>query len=223
MTEHIYSIAYFIKKILFPSKCLVCKKGTDTLCVNCLATLTKIPRVLKRENCTEITFFHYQQKSIAKIIWELKYKNNRELRQKIMHYIALDLQKELSYVLPNVPNIYCISIPKTKNDAKKRDFDHGYLLVQEFQKYLPYQSELLKDYLLKKSTLRQVEHTKRADRIEKIKNTIIPTQKFTLLQKTLFPLIIVDDVTTTGATRDEMIRVLKPKFAGPIIFIALAH
>ncbi len=56
-----------------------------------------------------------------------------------------------------------------------------------------------------------------------MKGAITPTKKLEAFGQTNDPLIIIDDVITTGATRDEMIKVLKKYFTGNILFITLAH
>ncbi len=220
-----FSIQYFLKKILFPEACVVCKKSPDILCNPCLHNLTIVPRIQKIGAYAQLTFFHYADKKIAKIIWELKYKNNRELRKLIIDYLKSSLNQELLYLIPDTQtHVYYISTPKTQRDTvKKRDFDHALLLTQAIQKTLPYPSTLLVDCIHKNTTKRQVEHTTRTERIQHMHNTCSPRDTLKTLGQHTDPLIIIDDVTTTGATRDEMIRVLKKNFTGKIIFIALAH
>lgn len=219
-----YSIAYLFKKILFPVHCIVCKKGDRVLCPYCKDQIQVTTRILKHPRCTEMTFLQYQHKSVARIIWELKYKNNRALRAQIVAYLTPTLLHEIAYLLPDTKTpIYCISVPKTKYDQKKRDFDHGELLMREFAKHIPYPYTLVTRCLIKENKKRQVEHTHRVDRISAAKNSVQTTPRLGRFAGTPSPLLIFDDVTTTGATRDEMIRVLKQTFIGPIIFIALAH
>lgn len=219
-----YSIQYIFKKILFPQQCIVCKRSTP-LCKTCAQSLVHTPRVYTEKKYTEITLLEYRNKYVSQIIWELKYKNNQSVREIIVQATTSRLIKELNYILPkNTTRLHCVSVPKNKTDTvKKRDFDHGFLLAKEYARTLPYNVSLLTGYLSKNTNQRQVEHTTRHDRTLHIKNSIIPTEKMQKIQKTDIPLIIIDDVTTTGATRDEMMRVMKHIYTGPIIFIALAH
>ncbi len=219
-----YSIQYLFKKILFPTHCIVCKKGSESLCHRCMQNLHITMRVIKLPHCTEITFLQYQHPSVAKIIWELKYKNNHELRTQIVQFLAPYAKKEIDYILQRPTDFICIAVPKTTYDhTKKRDFDHAHQLAHMWKQVLPYTITIPYGYLVKKSHKRQVEHIKRSDRITAAKNSIQSTSVLQKCMPTNTPLCIIDDVTTTGATRDEMIRVLKPFFTGPIIFLALAH
>ncbi len=219
-----YSIQYIFKKILFPQHCIVCKRN-DPLCDSCAQSLIGIPHIHREKKYTEITLLPYKNRNVSNIIWELKYKNNQALRKKIVLATRTILNKELSLILPQQTNhVHCISVPKNKTDTlKQRDFDHGLLLTKEYAKQLPYNVSILTGYLSKETTHRQVEHTKRRDRIHHIKNSITQTEKMKNVPKTNIPLIIIDDVTTTGATRDEMIRVMHYTYTGTIVFIALAH
>lgn len=219
-----YSIQHFFKKILFPEQCLVCKRH-GPLCPSCAQSLVGIPRIHTEKKYSEITLLEYKNKYVSRIIWELKYKNNQSIREVIVSETLPLLIKELRFLLPHkTTHIHCVSVPKNKKDPiKKRDFDHGYLLLSEYAKGLPYHVSLLRHYIEKDTAHRQVEHTNRTARIAHIRNSIHPTEKMKKQQKTQIPLLIIDDVTTTGATRNEMIRVMRHRYRGPIIFVALAH
>jgi predicted amidophosphoribosyltransferase len=133
-------------------------------------------------------------------------------------------QKEINYILHNQTHITYIAVPKTKYDhTKNRDFDHAYLLAKKWQALLAYPGNVLDGCLIKTNYIRQVEHRSRHDRIAQARNSIQATDILLSRKPTSDTLCIIDDVTTTGATRDEMIRVLRPFFTGRIIFLALAH
>ncbi len=221
-----YSIHYILKKILFPRSCIGCTTPDYILCSRCLNLLPISYQVRTHTDHKEIHIFPYTHKKIVKIIWELKYKNNIELRDILFSRIGPILKKHIDTHIKEIKNgIFLISVPKIKNDAlKKRDFDHGKLLVQALLPYLlDHTSTVLEGYLIKHDISRQATQKKRTERIKNMKGAISPTNKLLVLKPTQHPLIIIDDVTTTGATRNEMIRVLKPYFSGDILFIALAH
>lgn len=221
-----YSIHYIIKKILFPRSCLGCNTPDSVLCASCLALLPLSLKVRTHKDHRELHVFPYTHKKIAKIIWELKYKNNTELREILFSRIGPILKKEIGAWLGIQPTtLFLISVPKIKNDTlKNRDFDHGKLLAQAL---IPYLTDthvtLLDGYLLKKDTARQATQKNRTARLKSMKEALSPTDRLLSFKPTQSPLIIIDDVTTTGATREEMIRVLKKSFQGEILFIALAH
>lgn len=221
------SIAQIIKKILFPRKCLGCGAHDTILCSSCLSLLPLRETVVFKQNqdYTEITLFPYSHKIVAKIIWELKYKNNTDLRRMLFERIGPRLELLIKRITPHSPHgLSIISVPKTGHDSKHRDFDHGFLLARALSPYLvSTQTEVLEGYLVKQGGKRQATLKHKHARLEAVKGTLVPTDRLRSRLAQDATLVIIDDVTTTGGTRDEMIRVLRPFFTGVIIFIALAH
>ncbi len=221
-----YSIYHILKKILFPKSCISCGNAGSAFCQACLMQIPIKPVLLHTKSHIEIHIFPYSHKKISKIIWELKYKNNTELRAIICRHIGPGIQELLKrhMGLTGGP-VSVISVPKTSHTRfQKRDFDHGQLLARAFIPYLQsYSVTLLTNTLIKKNFIRQASLKKRSARIKAIRGSIITSSSFRKHAPTHTPLIIIDDVTTTGATRDEMIKILKPYFLGKIVFIALAH
>lgn len=221
-----YSIYHILKKILFPQSCLGCGNAGSAFCQACLTQIPLKPRLLHTKSHIEIHIFPYVHKKISKIIWELKYKNNTELRAIICKHIGEDIQDLLKqHMGPANGLVSIVSVPKTSYvQLRKRDFDHGLLLVRALIPYLQsYTVTVLTDVLIKKNSIRQASLKNRSERIKAMRGSIVPSPSFRNSKPVRTPLIIIDDVTTTGATRDEMIKVLKPYFLGPIVFIALAH
>jgi predicted amidophosphoribosyltransferase len=214
-----YSIHHFIKKILFKNNCIICNTKNEIICQKCINNLPFNIQTINKAKYTWINIFPYHHKNIKKIIWELKYKNNTTLRKVIFREIF----KKIKLDFRN--KVYIISVPKSKKDGlKERDFDHGLLLAKELKENVKdniVDIILLKDILIKDSP-RQVEQKDRISRLNLIRNNI-KLNKNLNINKIYGTLIIIDDVVTTGSTRDEMVRILSKIFLGKIIFISIAH
>ncbi len=223
-----YSIHYIIKKILFPRHCVGCHKTGQALCSDCLALLPFLTKIYQKNNHIEILLLPYNHKKVTPIIWEMKYKNNTDIRKVLFSRINKELNLPMRTLLKNADTVCVISVPKTKKDGiKNRDFDHGFLLAQAFIPCIENCSVqkifLLENMLTKKDIVRQATQKSKTLRIKGIHGSIEPTAHLKNKAPVSTPLIIIDDVMTTGATRDEMIRVLRKYFIGKIIFVAIAH
>lgn len=217
-----YSIHHFFKKILFPEKCIACQKDGYTLCDDCITVLPLTDTIRHHDHYSEYTLFPYHHKIIKQIIWELKYKNNRALRN-ILCKLAYTRAKK--YMSPKRP-VYLFSIPKSiHTDTKHRDFDHGYLLVKDFSQHLAPKEDIhiLTHCFMKTTTQRQASQHTRHERLTSIKGQIKESRHVAQYKNVTDPVIIIDDVVTTGATRDEMIKMVRKHFIGYILFITLAH
>lgn len=217
-----YSIHHFLKKILFPERCISCKKDGACLCDECARLLPYTNILRHHTHFTEYILFPYHHAIIKSIIWELKYKNNQALRKKI---IAL-LYTQVKTYLPKTSAIYLFSIPKSiYTDTKHRDFDHGLLLASEFKKQIDRETrvQMITDCFIKTTTQRQAVRKNRRERLESIKGKISATKRLQSYVNGDYPIVIIDDVVTTGGTRDEMVHAVRRYFSGPILFIALAH
>lgn len=217
-----YSIHHFFKKILFPERCIVCKKDGAPVCDPCIKLLPYTDTIRHHAHYSEYTLFPYHHKVIKHIIWELKYKNNISLRTRICEILYVHTQR----YLPTGNPVYLFAIPKSVyTDSKHRDFDHGFLLASAFKTQIEKHTQisLITDCFIKTTVHRQAAQKTRTERLKSIKGHIIETPRAKKYHRVVNPVIIIDDVVTTGGTRDEMIKMVQKHFTGPIIFIALAH
>ena len=217
-----YSIHHFLKKILFPEKCISCQKDGFVVCSDCIKILPTTNTIRHHQHYSEYILFPYHHKLIKQIIWELKYKNNQALRTRICELLYTHTKKHISAQRP----LYLFSVPKSiYTDTKHRDFDHGYLLVKEFYRHIEPTKDvhILTHCFVKTTTERQASKHTRQERLASIRGQIKSTPHAARYKKISHPVIIIDDVVTTGGTRDEMIKMVRKHFVGPILFVTLAH
>lgn len=111
-------------------------------------------------------------------------------------------------------------IPLTKKRFRERGFNQSEILAKEIEKQNP---ELFKTKnLLKKirETEPQAKIKQRTKRLQNLKGAFVLGSKEGLTDKTV---VLVDDITTTGATLREAKRVLKEAGFKKIFAVTIGH
>lgn len=166
----------------------------------------------------------YKNSLVKKAIWSLKFKNNQQLAKLFAEIIYDNLVEELSNLnlTINFNDPILITVPLSRQRYRERGYNQVELIAKEITKidqnnFLEYKKGVLKKI---KNTLPQ-SHTK--NKVERMKNlqgcfkvanpTVIKNQN----------IILLDDVTTTGATLAEAVKTLKSAKPKQIICITFAH
>jgi ComF family protein len=207
-----------ILNILLPVNCVSCTRPGDLICQECLL---KIPKPFEQINEWTISVFRYKHSTTRKIVWNLKYRNS--------HYIAKDIAPFLHDHLIDFLGekmsteneaILLTPIPLTKKRFRERGFNQSEILAKEIEKQNP---ELFKTKnLLKKirETEPQAKIKQRTKRLQNLKGAFVLGSKEGLTDKTV---VLVDDITTTGATLREAKRVLKEAGFKKIFAVTIGH
>ncbi|MBQ2644583.1 ComF family protein [bacterium] len=138
----------------------------------------------------------YYKDNIQKLIRAVKYHNQKELAKyqaKIMHnyWKAISANKNIYTVIP-VPMFY--------SKARKRNYNHMDLVCEEFCK--------LTEYRLDKDSVIRIRETAPQYKLSKPEREKNLKNAFQLKKIIKEPVLIMDDITTTGSTLKEIIRVL---------------
>lgn len=223
------AIKNFLLDLFFPKKCLNCGKSGTYICNDCLnkIELAKnnrcpfcekiVPESLICQKCRE-------RHSLDRLIWATPYSNPliKELIKIFKYHYIKELARPLahllltqcgSYDLPH--NAIVVPIPLHERRLKERDFNQAELLAKEVAKHysLPLETGVLKR---KRVVLPQAQIKDHKTRKTNIKGIFEIDPKFTkkcvaenknLLKNKI--IILIDDVTTTGATLSEAAKVLK--------------
>lgn len=217
--------------ILFPKKCLRCEAWDTYLCTNCSKSiiLNKHQRCIicqkpslhgfTHPSCTNtispnrlITIFDYNQSLVSKIINTAKSKHAQELIEDFSDYA---LQK-VKIIHPLFHTFTISSIPITKSDKRHKGFNHSEIIAQATSRHLT----LPIDNLLQKiKRTKPQKSLNKKDRNYNLKNSLQLRSPKCLPSHVL----LVDDVTTTGATFLEASKVLKKAGVMTIWCLALAQ
>jgi ComF family protein len=213
-----------ILDIVFPVKCILCgKTGTD-LCLNCL----KDSPSAERESAKWIfPLYDYRHPVIKKSLWLLKYKGKKRLVSIFAEILYEKILEELSdlSIMENFYNAILIPIPLSFKRYHERGYNQAELICRELIKInnLRHGVDLkLENNILIKS--KNTEHQARIkDRRARLKNL---SGSFAVKNEGLIKnknIILIDDITTTGATLNEARKVLKQAGARKVIAFTVAH
>ncbi len=165
----------------------------------------------------------YQHPKVKKLIRYLKNHNDFLLKKEIAEEMKsilinyLSEQQQFSYF----KNPIVISVPISHKRFRERGFNQTHLLAKYLAKEINgvYQKNIIKKHT---TTRKQALIQNRQKRFENIKGVFsAQSQKKHLIKNQDF--IIVDDLTTTGATLTEIRKVLKKHGARNVIAITIAH
>lgn len=164
--------------------------------------------------------YDYGNPLVSHAVWNLKYRHQGQeaklLAFKANEFISEIVSEHLQSEKPET--IILVPVPQYKKKTEKRGFNQSEVIASWTTKVLP--DSKIENILEKiKETLPQSHISDKKQRMRNISNTIRTTKQ--LDEKSIY--IVIDDVTTTGATFLEATRALKSAGARNILCIALAH
>ncbi|MBR2525513.1 ComF family protein [bacterium] len=197
---------------IYKKKCYFCGNSKESLkmCSKCYDKMTFTPinanRIILGVN---IYTCGYYKDIMQKLIRGVKYHNQKELAFYQARFMWEYWQK-----LNLKGDFTVIPVPLSDKRKKKRKYNHMELVADEFCKLsgYAYDFELIKRI---KDTKPQY-NLKRKDRMENLKNA------FKVTKTTDKPILIIDDICTTGSTFESMITELHKKGVYNITCLATA-
>jgi competence protein ComFC len=212
MINNIFSkCSAFIIGILFPSYCYVCKKENIQLCDHCLQHFT---RAIDTPSPCITSIYSFKDPHIKKIIHAIKYFHRKDLIVPFAKIISSKIQKEKDYT-----SYTLIPIPMPVFRKYVRGYNHTEALAQHISKEI---SLTLHTKILRRSHLvskkRQVLAKSRKERLRNQHNAFTVTSSVQGMN-----IILLDDVSTTGATLLEARKILLEKGASRVIAYTIAH
>jgi len=211
--------------VVFPQKCLGCKKEGFAFCPRCRG---RIPWLTSPQSFDTISVWQYEHPSLQKALWKLKYRGKKELAHdlaesmydKILETIAEnDLFSDPS---GNMAEKYLVvPIPIHTNRKKERGYNQSELLARELALFDTSLFLLETGVLFKtKETKSQVSVINREKRLRNIRGSFGVRNSEKIRGKNI---LVVDDITTTGATLAEARKVLLLAGAKTVICVTVAH
>ncbi|HCC06504.1 TPA: hypothetical protein DEP94_04110 [Candidatus Nomurabacteria bacterium] len=222
-----WTIKNYLAKILgylFPSCCYICKKEGETICDKCIKTFPKNIDILPQYI---ISVFSFRDEKIKNIIHAIKYYHRKDLIKPLARELAKKIQdegyaKQESNELTNnqlliTNNCVLIPIPMPTIRKYMRGYNQSELIAKEISEILsiPMNTKLL---VRSRNTKRQV---KTFNKAERMKNQC---HSFKIIgDVSNLNIILIDDVTTTGATISEARNILLEHKAREVQAITIAH
>lgn len=217
-------ILHTFLELLFPARCVACGVSGSPLCHDCLKDVPKVPEI---ENPSISALYSYRHPAMKKALWALKYRNNRTLAEifgaSIYEYL-LEHAYELTAFSSAEPNVkpVIVPIPISKKRLRERGFNQSEKIIEALKMLDESGSFVFDSTILYKTkeTPPQASIKERTARLENTRGCFAVRNHEKIKNKVV---IVVDDITTTGATLREAIAALENAGAAKAIGVAIAH
>lgn len=213
----------FLNKVLdfiFPNYCLSCKESGKYICRECLSDL---PRADISEHDFITSIFNYRNKTMKNLIWLLKYRGRLEIAGILAEAMYENFLEELNdlKIFNKFIDPILIPIPISTRRLKERGFNQAEVLARKLSTFTEENLEVLNNVLFK--PIDTTPQAKIKDRKMRLKNA---KGCFGIKNAELIKgrnIIIIDDVSTTGATIIEAKKVLEKSGARHVVALTVAH
>lgn len=203
-------IVSFLINIIFPEKCLSCGQAEKYICPACFDKIFEPETQTLAPLNMLISAGAYANPVLKKILRQFKFRRGRALKNDLADLML----KAAGFQLAAGSQI--LAIPMAAKRKRERGFNQAELLA----KTLAAKTNLaFADGLIKiKTTKPQAEIKIRKERLENVKNAFGLKPGF----KPAETVILIDDISTTGATLSEAARILKKAGAKKVIGLVVA-
>ncbi len=221
-------INYFFKKIVdvfFPDTCVGCGLKDSLLCDVCKKRLLSASSA---EHSFITSIFSYKDPFVKRLIWLLKYKNAKRVTGIFAPYIASSMLEFLGEekLFIGESEILLVPIPLSRKRYKKRGYNQSEVLAREIERILSKENSLknirteTKLVSKIKDTIPQAGIKKRSIRLSN-QNDCFEILPHSLSRKEI--ILLVDDVTTTGATLSVIRKILQKEGFRKVYAFTIAH
>ncbi len=210
-----------ILDIFFPRTCIGCSNQRTLLCVRCLS---KIPSAPPTEHSFIRGVFDYHHPLIKDAVWRLKYKHVQGFAEVFAEKLYEEIIGELGDNLDAAPKetFLLIPVPLHKKRLSERGYNQSELIARAIIAYdQAHTFELAPDILVRiHATAPQARSQKRTARIANLRGAFACTDPSYVRGRIV---ILIDDVTTTGATLLEAKRALIAAKPRKVLAFTVAH
>jgi competence protein ComFC len=217
----------FFLDFLFPAKCISCSREGAYFCTKCRSAL---PAESKTSNGA-ISLWNYENEKVREAIRELKYRGKKavahDLAASLYEKLLEVVSEDLAYCDPlgeqnsDDRKYFLVPVPMHKKRLHSRGYNHAELLAKEIFLLDMETFGFVPNILIKtRETPSQVSVKSREARLCNIRGSFaVPDPSLVLGQK----FIVIDDVTTTGATLAEAQTALLKSGAKQVLTATIAH
>ena len=209
----------FIEKLLsliYTQPCYFCKstKEDTILCSKCATKITFLNEVVfKRIKDTNVYACAIYDDVIKKLIKDFKYHKQKKLaplQAKLMYEYWQKLNIEGDFLI--------IPVPIHNNRKKQRKYNHMDLVADELSKLTNYANN--KNFVIRTKDTENQYKLKKQERIKNIKSAFSLDVAQNIPKERKF--LIIDDITSTGTTLEEIIKLLNKNGYNDITALTLA-
>lgn len=198
-----------ITDLFYPRLCICCGTALTSsekhICTSCIASLPRTNFHLGARNLAEESFagkahttetfswfFFSHESSYSRLIYDFKYNGNYKLAEHLGRLYAKELRADGQFLSYD----YIIPVPLHRKRKKERGYNQSFYIAKGIANV--FGGEIREDILQRKEMTESQTKKMRFDRWENIKDAFyVATANATDFDKKI---LIIDDVTTTGAT-----------------------
>lgn len=224
----LHSVSRALAAALFPPRCAACGRPGAALCQPCLATATLLPHPQCRQCTRPLTYgdqcarCRLEQRRIdhlyvpyaytppiLQVVHRFKYANKR--------YLGADLAAlAMSALPPDLQVDGVVPVPLAPSRERQRGYNQGRLLAAEVARHLGVPLDC--SVLIRLRDTPPQTSLPRARRLHNVRGAFRALRKLSGAR-----ILLVDDVTTTGATIEAATRALRRRGAAWVGALALAR
>ena len=210
-----------IAEAVFPNHCVGCAMRGKLVCTSCAA---KFPAASVPEEPFITSIFAYSHPPVRALVRTLKYKNGRTIAGFFAPYLMDSIIEFLGEekLFHGDVNVVLVPVPLSKKRMKKRGYNQSELLIKEMFKCTQSDRIVIDTNLVKKikETTPQAEIKKRALRLSS-QHACFAVSKNKYIKNEI--IILIDDVTTTGATLSAVRNILLKDGFRKVFAFTVAH
>jgi ComF family protein len=204
---------------LFPDACVGCATKGTLLCSQCLS---KIPPAPACEHAFILSLYAYRDPRVRALVRMLKYKNTRHASAIFAPELAAIFTEwigEEGRFLGSFP-VLLVPVPLSRKRMRERGYNQAELLARGMLGHLFPGTAMLDTKILRKviETGKQADIKKRSERLANLGDcfSAVPAKGGEVI-------VLVDDVTTTGATLIAARKALRAAGYKKIFALTVAH
>lgn len=214
MLDNFKRIIDSLINFLYINKCIVCSKNAEEfICQNCAKEINFLSdKPIKIYKNVPVYCAALYETSIKKLIKSLKFyrkKNASIVLGKILYRYFSKLKTEKNYTIIFPPAYFSKNI--------RRGYCHTELIAQEFSK--------LANFEIEKKLIKKIKYTKPQYKAKNRKKNIegsFAINKDLAEKYKNSPILLIDDITTSGATIETLIDILKENAINDITVLVVA-
>ncbi|MBX4210904.1 hypothetical protein KW783_02960 [Candidatus Parcubacteria bacterium] len=178
------------------------------------------------------SLYDYKNEAVKRLVWELKFRRNRKIAKLLGQVLFEHIISETSDLetFSDFREPLLIPIPLSKERQKERGYNQAALLCEEIVATALLCEEIvatnggslkiMENILVKIKNNPHQTDLARSERLKNMKNCFAVTDQSKISGKNI---VLIDDVTTTGATLREAMNELKKSGAENVIAFTVAH
>ena len=227
----------FLLDLVFPRKCLGCKKEGDWFCPKCFSALTvRKDKVCpfcnqpgkaniacdscRKEKSLKGVFVagDYHDQALSEAIHFLKYKYCESVASSLAKFIYKSLAASLAKEFSPYSDWLLVPVPLHKKRWRQRGFNQSEILAKELVKWVNFKPGI--DLIERRYYTKPQVGLKAQERRKNLEGVFVVLDPLKVEGKRI---VLLDDVVTTGSTMEECAKVLKAAGAKEVCGLALAR